>query len=101
RELLNRLLMPFQSAIVRWALRRGRAAIWADCGLGKTFMQLEWAKNVAEVSGRPVLIFAPLAVSHQTKREGEKFGIAVKICVNQSEIVTGINVTNYEKLKHF
>lgn len=70
-------LFPFQVAIVEWALRKGRAAIFADCGLGKTPMQLTWAENVARVSGGRVLILTPLAVSFQTVNEGEKFGIEV------------------------
>lgn len=68
---LNPALFDFQRDIVTWALRRGRAAIFADCGLGKTPMQLEWAKHIPG----DVLILAPLAVSSQTVREGDKFGI--------------------------
>ena len=68
---LNPMLFDFQHDIVNWALRRGRAAIFADCGLGKTPMQLEWARHVPG----DVLILAPLAVSAQTVREGEKFGV--------------------------
>lgn len=94
---LNSALFPFQRDIVRWAVRRGRAAIWADCGLGKTLMQLEWAR---EVPGN-VLILAPLAVAEQTAREGEKFGIPVTVCRSQSDVVEGVNVTNYEMLQHF
>ena len=66
------MLFPFQSDIVRWALKRGRAAIFADCGMGKTPMQLSWAE---QIPGK-VLILAPLAVAQQTVREGKKFGIA-------------------------
>ncbi len=69
--------MDFQRALVQWSVRKGRAAIFADCGLGKTLMQLVWAENVARRTGRRVLILAPLAVSSQTTREGEKFGIEV------------------------
>ncbi len=68
-------LFPFQHDLTSWALRRGRAAIFADTGLGKTAMQLAWADAVAKHTGKPVLIFAPLAVAQQTVREGEKFGI--------------------------
>jgi hypothetical protein len=100
-DAINPQLFPFQRDIVRWALARGRAAIWADCGLGKTPMQLEWARHVAEHSGGNVLILAPLAVAQQTAREGEKFGIAVTVCERQSDVQAGINVTNYEKLHHF
>lgn len=93
---INGALFPFQRDIVAWALRRGRAAIWADCGLGKTPMQLEWARHVP---GR-VLVLAPLAVASQTVREGEKFGIDVVYARKQSD-AGQITVTNYEMLQHF
>ncbi len=98
---LNPMLFPFQRAIVRWALARGRAALFEDCGLGKTPQQLEWARCVAEYTGQPVLILAPLAVSQQTCREGEKFGIRVTLCHSQADVQPGVNITNYEKLHHF
>lgn len=99
---LNRKLYPFQEAITKWALRRGRSAIWADCGLGKTFMQLEWARIVSEETSRPVLILAPLAVSQQTIREAEKMNMKIKYARNQGQInPSGITVTNYEMLEHF
>lgn len=98
---LNPMLFDFQAAIVKWACKRGRAAIFADCGLGKTPMQLEWANQVHAHTGQPILILAPLAVSKQTQREGVKFGISVKICESQSDVVNGINITNYEKLHKF
>jgi superfamily II DNA or RNA helicase len=94
---LNSALFDFQRDIVAWALRRGRAAIFADCGLGKTLMQLEWARHIP---GR-VLILAPLAVAAQTVREGDKFGIGVTHCRDQSHVRDGINITNYEMLQHF
>ena len=97
----NRQLFPFQRDIVRWALRRGKAAIFADCGLGKTPMQLEWAQKVVENTGENVLILAPLAVSQQTAREGEKFGITVNICKTSKDVQPGINIANYERLHHF
>ena len=98
---INPMLYDFQAAITRWALRRGRAAIFCDCGLGKTPMQLEWARHVSEHTGNAVLILAPLAVSNQTQREGVKFGIHVNICESQDDVVNGINITNYEKLHKF
>lgn len=98
---LNSTLFEFQKDIVRWALKKGKAAIFADCGLGKTPMQLEWGHRVAEHTGGKVLLLAPLAVSHQTKREGEKFGITCKIVTCQEECEQGINITNYEKLDRF
>ena len=98
---INPMLFPFQHDIVRWALRRGKAAIFADCGLGKTPMQLEWAQHVYRRTGRNVLILAPLAVSRQTVKEGEKFGIQVHICKTGADVQDGINITNYERLHHF
>ena len=71
-EELNPMLFDFQRDIVKWALAKGRAAIFADCGDGKTAMQLEWAEQIRHRTGGKVLIVAPLAVSAQTQREGEK-----------------------------
>ncbi len=98
---INPMLFPFQRDIVRWALKRGRAAIFADCGLGKTPMQLEWARIVCEHTGGNVLILAPLAVSLQTCREGEKFCISVRYCRDQKDVQPGITIANYEMLEHF
>ena len=104
REQLNPKLFDFQRDIVHWALRRGRAAIFADCGLGKTPMQLEWAVRVTEHTKKPALIFAPLAVAEQTAREGKKFNIQVAVLAEQSELPgvwSELGITNYEKLDHF
>lgn len=98
---INQMLFPFQRDIVRWALKRGRAAIFADCGLGKTPMQLEWARIVCEHTGGSVLILAPLAVSSQTMREGGKFGVSVNYCKCQADVEPGVNITNYERLEKF
>lgn len=76
-ESLNAFLFDFQRHIVKRALKAGKYAIFADCGLGKTLMQLEWARHVADHTQKPVLILCPLAVSGQTINEGEKFGIEV------------------------
>ena len=95
---VNEKLYPFQADITKWALRMGRSAIFADCGLGKTPMQLEWAKHVCKHTGGNVLILAPLAVSKQTVREGDKFNIKVNHCRKQKDIQPGINITNYEML---
>lgn len=92
-------LFPFQRDIVRWALRRGRAAIFADCGLGKTLMQLEWARHVS-AHGR-VLILAPLAVAAQTVQEGRRFGIEVTHARCAEDVRDGVNITNYEMLHKF
>jgi len=98
---INPKLFQFQRDIVRWALRKGRAAVFAGTGLGKTGMQLEWAKHIHKYTGGDVLILAPLAVSQQTVREGEKFGIEVHLCRKQADVKPGINITNYEILQHF
>jgi DNA modification methylase len=103
-EDINEKLFLFQRDIVRWALRLGKAAIFAECGLGKTPMQLEWARHVAKSTKGKVLILAPLAVSAQTVREGAKFGINA-VYVQDQESVEGINcdifITNYERLDKF
>lgn len=94
-------LFEFQRDIVRWALRKGKAAMFAGTGLGKTAMQLEWAKHIHKYTGGNVLILAPLAVSYQTVREGEKFGITVHHCRSQADVKPGLNITNYEMLHKF
>jgi hypothetical protein len=93
-------LFDFQKHLVEWAVRKGRAAIFADCGLGKTPMQLVWADNVVRKTGRKVLIVAPLAVSAQTQREAEKFGMEVYVSRDGS-VGPGITVSNYERLHYF
>lgn len=98
---LNPMLYEFQKDIVRWALKKGKACIFADCGLGKTPMQLSWAHQVCTHAGGMVLILAPLAVADQTKREAEKFGYTAKVVESQSECISGINITNYEKMDRF
>lgn len=95
---INPKLYPFQQDLTRWALRRGRAALFCDCGLGKTPMQLEWAHHVPG----NVLILAPLAVAKQTLREAEKFGIGdIAYARTQAEVSTRLTITNYEMLEHF
>lgn len=98
---LNPALFGYQRRIVAWALELGRAAIWADCGLGKTVMQLEWAEQVHRHTCGDVLILAPLGVTWQTADEGAKFGYDVHQVRAQSEVAPGINITNYEMLSHF
>lgn len=90
-------LFPWQAAIVRWALKKGRAAIFADCGLGKTPMQLAWAHAL----GKDTLILAPLCVAEQTVREGQKFGIPVHYALDGAHVQPGITITNYERLDKF
>jgi len=94
---LNPHLFDFQKFIVLRALKAGKYAIFADCGLGKTLMQLEWANRVSSYTRKPVLILAPLAVSGQTIKEGEKFGIAVRKYDGGN---SGIQITNYEQLEN-
>lgn len=99
---LNKNLYPFQKDIVIWALKKGRAALFEDCGLGKAIQSLEWSRNVVKHTKKPVLYVCPLSVAEQTKREAEKFGIPdVKVVRDQSQIILGTNVTNYEMLDHF
>jgi SNF2 family DNA or RNA helicase len=95
-ENLNTFLFDFQAFIVKRALAAGRFAIFADCGLGKTFMQLEWASKVVEHTGKPVIILCPLAVAGQTIQEGERFGIKVDRYNGQDQ--AGIYIANYEQL---
>lgn len=93
-------LFDYQRALVQWACRKGRAAIFADCGMGKTPMQLVWADNVRKQTGKPTLVLTPLAVSYQTVGEAERFGIeAARSSGGKPE--AGIVVTNYERLHHF
>lgn len=99
---LNPALFPYQKDIVRWALAKGKAAVFSDCGTGKTAIQLAWADEICRRTGGTVLILAPLAVADQTKREGLKFGIDSYVVESQEDVVAGaINITNYEKLDHF
>lgn len=98
---LSKCLFPFQADLVKWALRRGRAAIFASTGLGKTRMQLEWARHVAAYTARPVLVLAPLAVAQQTTTEGEQIGLRVTLCRSGEDMQDGVNVANYERLHRF
>ena len=97
---LPSFLFDFQREIVEWAVRKGRAAVFADCGLGKTPMGLVWASNVARKTGKPVLYLTPLAVASQTVREAMKFGIEA-VQSREGASAGHIVVTNYERLHHF
>lgn len=96
---LPSFLFPHQVDITQWALRRGRAAIFAGTGLGKTLMELIWAHEVSRYTRKPVLLLAPLAVSHQHEREALTFGIPARVVSAQSDGV--IDVTNYQKIDKF
>ena len=93
-------LKPFQRNLADWSIRKGRGAILADCGLGKTILELVWAQNVVQHTNRPVLIVAPLAVSHQFERESAKFGVDCKRSAD-GKLPCKIVVTNYERLHYF
>ena len=93
-------LFGFQRDLVRWSLAMGRSALFADTGMGKTAMQLAWADQVVRYTGGNVLVLTPLAVSHQTVREGEKFGIEAHRS-HDGTVYRGITVTNYEQLHRF
>lgn len=98
---LAKVLFPFQRDIVNWALRRGRAAVFAGTGLGKSLMELSWADAVHRVTGKDILHLAPLAVSAQMVREADKFNIVAKQVKTQGDCEPGTNITNYQKLEHF
>jgi len=95
-------LFDFQSSLVEWATRKGRAALYCDCGLGKSPMLLVWAENIVRKTNGRVLIITPLSVSYQMVREGEKFGVHVDRCNDGNVSGLGnIIVTNYERLHYF
>lgn len=101
RSELNESLFPYQRDIVAWALTKGRAAIFSDCGTGKTIMQLSFADIICKHTGGKALIICPLSVAEQTRKEGIKFGIKSKVCRSQDDVTDGINITNYEILSRF
>lgn len=94
---IHPLLFPFQRDLTRWALRKGRSAIFADTGLGKSFMQLEWVR----LTRQRALIIAPLSVAKQTVKEARKIGLEIHYTRTDSDLVDGINITNYEMIKEF
>jgi hypothetical protein len=98
---INPKLFKFQHDVVSWSCRKGKSAIFAGTGLGKTAMQVEWANQVHKYTNKDVLILAPLAVSQQTVGEGAKFDIGVNPCRTQADVQPGVNITNYEMLDHF
>lgn len=98
---LNDNLFDFQRACVKWAIKRGRAALFHDTGLGKTIQQSSWADAVVNQTHGDVMIFAPLCVASQTIRESEKWGIKINYARDQTKILPGINISNYEMLEKF
>ena len=98
---LNECAFEWQKLLTQWALRKGKCALFEDCGLGKSLQQLDWSYQIHKHTASNILILAPLAVSRQTATEGEKFGIPANLCESQRDIRPGINITNYEKLHHF
>jgi len=93
---ISEVLFPFQRDLVAWAIRRGRAALWADTGLGKTLMQLEWARQM----GKRILIFTPLAVAQQTIREAAKLGLS-PVFTREPIDEDGIWIANYQNAHKF
>ena len=98
---LHPRLFPFQRDITRWALRKGRAAIFADTGLGKTAMQVQWAHMLYREKGLRTLIIAPLSVARQTVREAQNFDVVVHYTRRGEDLIDGVNITNYEMADQF
>lgn len=99
--LLHPAMFEFQRDITSWALRRGRAALFAGTGLGKSLMELAWADAVHKETGRDILHLAPLAVSAQLEREARKFNIPARLSRSADDVGPGTNITNYQKIEHF
>lgn len=99
---LSDRLFAFQRDIVKWALKKGKAAILTGCGTGKTFMLLSWAWCVHKMTNKNVLILSPLSVVKQTAREARKFNLCeVTVCRTKDDVRDGVNITNYEMIEHF
>jgi len=99
---LSDSLFLFQRDIVKWALKKGKAAVLTGCGLGKTFIQLSWAECIYKQTGKNALIIAPLSVVQQTAKEADKFHLPkVTVCRSQEDVKPGLNITNYEMVDHF
>lgn len=94
-------LFPMQHDLVSWSLKRGRAAIFADTGLGKSRMQVSWAAKVHELTGLSVMILAPLAVAQQTIAEGAEIGVTITRCREPGDVKPGLNITNYDRIHKF
>lgn len=100
-DVLPDCLFDYQKAVVKWALKKGRCAIFAGTGLGKTLMELTWANEINKATGKKVIILAPLAVAQQIENEGNKFGIFAKYHKDHCDDIGDIVITNYEKLHKF
>ena len=100
---INPSLFDWQKRAVQWAVKRGRSALFEECGLGKTLQQLEWARIVFDNCRLPVVVHCPVGVRKQTKREAEKFGISAPVAIvdEPEDVIAGINLINYEKLHKF
>src|SRR5271157_3658445 len=99
---LNSSMFPHQRDVCSWSLRLGRSAVFLGTGMGKSLIELEWARIVSDHTGLPVLILAPLAVAYQMVKEGEKFGIRAKYCKTTEDAGDEhVIVTNYERMEHF
>ena len=101
RDKLSPILFDYQKDLVMWSLRMGRSALFTMTGTGKTLMQIEFAKHIQEKTNGKVLIFAPLAVSSQTIREGKKINVPISYAHNQLEVKEGITISNYERIESF
>lgn len=99
---INKNAFEWQKLLIKWSIMKGKCANFQECGLGKTIQQLCFADETRKYTGKPSIILAPLAVSIQTKMQGEQFGIDVNICENQKDVTNNaVNITNYEKLHNF
>lgn len=98
---LPEAMFGHQRALTLWALRRGRAAIFADTGLGKMLIELAWADAINKHTGQPVMIHTPLAVATQIAAEGRRFGFNATVVREAIEVTPGINITNYDRLHKF
>lgn len=96
---LNPALFPFQRHMVETAIRKGRYAMFAECGMGKTLMQLNWADECVAETGKPSLVLTPLAVAAQTVAEAKRFGYQARRVLDASDVGSGINVANYDRLE--
>jgi DNA modification methylase len=99
---INPYLFDWQISVVQWALKLGKAALFEECGLGKTLQYIEWSKHICKHTNGSVLICEPLAVTHQTIAEGKKIGVEIRYIRHQDEVTdNGVYTTNYDMLKEF